>query len=179
MLVHIDIPVFRGGAIDVFWEDNAKISIIISNSAVEIAANKEAFFSLAKQLLYFSCNNFLAYSHVHYDGFFCKGNYQGPELIIEFSPSEEPIMIDKCEGESVTVSLDLSNDGNDIQWDNRQHICVKHHNNSVLIKGDEKAFLSLAQCLLAFAIVGRKQCMILDDSVCQWGEQPLLLRLQK
>ena len=66
-LEEIQIPVYFGGFIDVFWDSDGIIRVDTERDRLSICANGPALAALAKQLLYFSCNNSLRHAHVHYD----------------------------------------------------------------------------------------------------------------
>ena len=64
-LEEIQIPVYFGGFIDVFWDSDGIIRVDTERDRLSICANGPALAALAKQLLYFSCNNSLRHAHVH------------------------------------------------------------------------------------------------------------------
>ena len=63
-LEEIQIPVYFGGFIDVFWDSDGIIRVDTERDRLSICANGPALAALAKQLLYFSCNNSLRHAHV-------------------------------------------------------------------------------------------------------------------
>ena len=56
-LEEIQIPIYFGGFIDVFWDSDGIIRVDTERDRLSICANGPALAALAKQLLYFSCNN--------------------------------------------------------------------------------------------------------------------------
>lgn len=109
-LEEIQIPIYFGGFIDVFWDSDGIIRVDTERDRLSICANGPALAALAKQLLYFSCNNSLRHAHVHYDSFFCKNGYVGEPLILEFSPREETRGFDLYDDDTVTLRLDIPSD---------------------------------------------------------------------
>ena len=53
-LEEIQIPVYFGGFIDVFWDSDGIIRVDTERDRLSICANGPALAALAKQLLYFS-----------------------------------------------------------------------------------------------------------------------------
>ena len=83
MKFEIELPECESG-VDVFWDDNAVCKLFADKDETVLKCNKEALLSLAKQLLYLYCNyDCLGYgTHIHYDSFFCKGNWCGPDFVL-------------------------------------------------------------------------------------------------
>lgn len=92
-LEEIQIPVYFGGFIDVFWDSDGIIRVDTERDRLSICANGPALAALAKQLLYFSCNNSLRHAHVHYDSFFCKNGYVGEPLILSSVRGRRPMAL--------------------------------------------------------------------------------------
>lgn len=150
MIEEIEIPVYSGGWADVFWSKDAWIHVEKRENVLKINANRLALKLLAKQLLYFSCNNALANAHIHYDSFFCGSGFSGDPLIVEFSPCEAVEGDDLYEEDTIRVRLDLPRHNaraRRVIAPEGLLICAAVSR----IVGDEKAFLFLAKELLALA----------------------------
>ena len=149
-LEEIQIPVYFGGFIDVLWDSDGIIRVDTERDRLSICANGPALAALAKQLLYFSCNNSLRHAHVHYDSFFCKNGYVGEPLILEFSPREETHGFDLYDDDTVTLRLDIPSDCEpDVPG------LLQVFPEECRIVGDEKAMLYLAKAMLMLR--GREQ----------------------
>lgn len=133
-----------------FWDSDGSSAWTRSGVACPFAPNGPALAALAKQLLYFSCNNSLRHAHVHYDSFFCKNGYVGEPLILEFSPREETHGFDLYDDDTVTLRLDIPSDCEpDVPG------LLQVFPEECRIVGDEKAMLYLAKAMLMLR--GREQ----------------------
>lgn len=83
MKYEIDLPEIEDG-VDVFWEDDAMCRLSVDKNETVLRCNKEALLSLGKQLLYLYCNyDCLGFgTHIHYDDFFCKDGWVGPDFVL-------------------------------------------------------------------------------------------------
>lgn len=182
MTVIEEIPIYHGGGIDVFWEENAKMEVIKNPKFAKIKGNKEAFHSLARQMLYYYTNNLPDGSHVHYGNFFCGNGLMGCELILEICSESDDLNIEIPDDECMKVALELCEDHKICPiWDVGSNMDVTCFNDGMLISGNVKALYSLAKLLLRFCYVDTDSAHIIryDHEVCNggWNGIPLLLQL--
>ena len=75
----ISLPVCFGGAIDVFWNGAGTVHVETGPEELTLYANDPALESLAKQMLYFACNNSLGGFHAEAEpGAFGHGDAHWP-----------------------------------------------------------------------------------------------------
>ena len=82
MKITVELPDYDGDAVDVIWEEGARISIHTDESSVTVRANAGGLLSLGRQMLYLARNDLPDGAHIHYDDFF-TGQQLPYELIIE------------------------------------------------------------------------------------------------
>ncbi len=87
MFLPIHIPAYEGAGIQVFGEENSRIQLVSNTDCVNIIGTRPAFYSLAKQMLYFCYNTLPDGAHVHFDDFFCRSAWFGKGLTIELTES--------------------------------------------------------------------------------------------
>lgn len=81
--IHLQIPDFDGNAIDIIAEKGATVSVEVHENEVVIAANKEGFLSLAKQMLYMAVNPIPFGGHAHFDDTLVGMRHSAYSLVIE------------------------------------------------------------------------------------------------
>ena len=143
----ISLPAYFGGAIDVFWDSTGTVHVETGPEELALYANGPALESLAKQMLYFACNNSLDGFHIHYDSFFCKAGHSGKALTLEFSGSEETDGFDLYDGDTIELSLKIPSHFGDSKEAVPGELQIS--SDEARITGDEKALLYLAKTLLA------------------------------
>ena len=148
----MQLPVYFGGAIDVFWDSAGTIHVETGSEELTLYANGPALESLAKQMLYFACNNSLDGFHIHYDSFFCKAGHSGKALTLEFSGSEETDGFDLYDGDTIELSLKIPSHFGDSKEAVPGELQIS--SDEARITGDEKAFLFLAKVLLSLRYEG-------------------------
>ena len=147
MTIHVDIPEYDGGWIEVLWENQAKYKTEISHNDIVIYGNKAAFYSLARQMLYFCFNDIPPGSHVHFDDFFCKHGCFGPELIIGLLNSNDlNAMYYNCF--TSEIGIEIPDCADNIVWYDDASIVVESGNQQVSLQGNQSALYALAKQLL-------------------------------
>lgn len=167
----IQIPVYCGGWIDVFWNCGGVLAVEKDECTLILHANSPALEALAKQMLYFSCNNSLDHAHVHYDDFFCANGYSGESLILEFCADEEIMGSELYDSESISLHLDILCDCADYSVQ-----CVPGLFQVSLtdcqIVCDEKAMIFIAKTILA--LNHRKMGGVMLTGFSDSGKKPAL-----
>lgn len=167
MTIHVDIPEYDGGWVEVFWEDHAKYKTELSHDGIVIYGNKAAFYSFARQMLYFCFNNIPSGSHVHFDDFFCKNGCCGSELIIGLLNSND---LDMTYFNSFTgeIGIEIPDHANGIVWYDDASIVVESSNQQVSLQGNQSALYALAK---QFLILYNSCMQQITPPICYYSNQ--------
>lgn len=186
MIVVEKIPIYHGGWMDVFWEENAKMDVRANHGVAEIIGNRKAFHSLAKQLLYYYINAISNGVHVHYSDFFCGTGLAGLELIIALEQQDDYPDILMPDDNYMTIAIDFSqySSGKICPiWDNNSKMTVTCEYDSVVISGNAEALYSLAKQFLFYCHIDTKDAppMRYNYEVCRDSliGIPLVLQLSE
>lgn len=146
MNVLLKIPTYNGYSTPVIWEHGSKVAIHTDVKYITISGSKEAFFSIAKQFLFFYCNNVPSGSHVHYDFGFCRNNWNGPCLVIDFLDDRIDFQFDFDTLDPMVLAL--PDNINDISWDYGAKVAILQNQGEIVIRGNKTAFLCIAKLFL-------------------------------
>lgn len=62
-----NLPQYDGMWTDLVWDDGSVATVHVQEDGAIIRTNKKGIRSLAKQMLYFGCNDVSEYAHIHYE----------------------------------------------------------------------------------------------------------------
>ena len=164
LTIEVQIPVYHGGPMDVFWDSAGELSVEAEKNKLIIRANCAALNSLAKQMLYFACNNLLNGAHVHYDDFFCKNRYSGEMLTLEFFQNEAAYGEELYDSNVLDLRFSISPCD---MWVSEQSApgLLQVVPDECRITADEKAMLFLAKLIMCLALKPEGSvCLVGSDS---------------
>lgn len=154
MEVSIDIPVYQGSGIRVFWEENSIANLTADADSVTVCGTNAAFMSFAKQMLYFSYNLLPNGAHVHFDSFFCKSNLTGLSLLMELRPDTAETDMCGFDDMSHPVVFTIPENPNETIWHSGSVVYVTYDKDDICISGNRLAFFSIAKKLLSLCLFG-------------------------
>ena len=147
------VDVCNGYCFTEYFDDRASCNIVHRENSIHVKGNAHFFYLLAKQMLYFACNDFsVPYgSHVHYEKTRHIGHH-GLELILEvIRIQSQNIVLDADEGIHVKVDIPQYVDELYKRWHDNTKVYIKSDAQTVHILGDANGLIFIATVLLFMA----------------------------
>ena len=162
MNITFDIPVFDGCWTDILWDGGAHMRVQRRNGIGTIWVDRAGLCVLAKQLLYFGCNNALSGGCAEFCRGVCGDGFDGVPLYVEFLATESVEGNELYDAPvihpSVTVMAELPKGPVKCPPECRLDLAAREE--SVKITGDEKGFLFLARYVTSLAYGGPEQTIL-------------------
>ena len=144
------VDVCDGSCYTEYFDEQAECTISWDGESVRIQGNKEYFTLLARQMIYFSCNDFcLPFgAHVHYDEFTHIGCH-GIELVLEVIRAQpRDIVLDDSEELCVEVTIPKCIEELYTRQPSGASVRVECNAQSVYILGNADGLIFIATALL-------------------------------
>ena len=160
ILMRVPVPRYDGGWLDILWSEDARVSVSEQQGVVRIGANAAGIYALARQMLYFACNDFGVGAHVHYEErLFPKGWSGCPLVLVRLCQPDRQI---DTEDDEILLRLPSSQDGIPVLAPPAcVHTSMDHR--EILLQGNSDGLFQLGRQLL-FVCCGMQSTLSLNSA---------------